>query len=630
MNEAFLRYYEDELRHVREMAAEFGALHPLVAGQLRLRTDGCEDPFVERLLEGFAFLAARVHQKLDSDFPVFTQSLLETVYPAMLSPVPSMGIVEIHPDEALTESLVVPRGASLTGHLGADVDTRCEFRTAHDVTVHPFGLARDTVGRSRYFDRDLDILRLPAGLPVKGALRLRLEMTKQDATFASLKEIDELTFFIRGDVGGAGRIHEEIFSQATHLFVADAKGVPGRAMRTYQLGEPGGPRIVPGGFSPEEAMLPVESRVFEGYRLLREYMGMPQRFLFFKLQGLARALAGLQTTSVDLILGFKRGAPEMANLVRPETFVLNATPVINLFERRADHVALDRNRSEFHLVVDRTKPLHHEVLTVQDVAALMHGSSVRSPFLPFYRCGVGDPSARAFYTVRREPRILSSREKREGPSSRYLGSEVYLSLVDGRNAPYRDDADALAVRVLCSNRHLPLSMPLSGRDTDLLPEGGQAISSVRWLVPPTAPMDSLAEGSNAWRFVSHLSLNYLSLVEDAGKGIVALRDLLRIYMPPAMEDAFEWIDGIASVTSKHVIRRMPGGGPVAFQRGLAVEITFDERRFAGASAFLCGSVLARFLAHHVTINSFVETSLLSSTRGRLVTWPPLTGTRALA
>jgi len=630
MNEAFLRYYEDELRHVREMAAEFGALHPLVAGQLRLRNDGCEDPFVERLLEGFAFMAARVHQKLDADFPVFTQSLLETVYPAMLSPVPSMGIVEIHPDPALTEMLTVPRGASLTGHLGPDIDTRCEFRTAHEVKIHPFTLARDSVGKARYFDRDLDLLRLPAGLPVKAALRLRLELPKDGPTFAQLKDLDELTFFLRGDTTACGRLYEEIFSQATHLFTADGRAPIGRPVRTFVLGESEGPRLALGGFGVDEAMLPVESRVFEGYRLLREYMGMPQRFLFFKLQGLGRALAGMNTSAVDLILGFRRGVPEMANLVRPETFVLNATPVVNLFERRADHVALDRNRSEFHLVVDRTKPLHHEVLMVQDVAALMRGSSARSPFLPFYRCGVGDPGARAFYTVRREPRLLSNREKREGPSSRYLGSEVYLSLVDGRNAPYHDNAEALAVRVLCSNRHLPLSMPLSGRDTDLLPEGGLAIASVRWLVPPTAPMDSLAEGSNAWRFVSHLSLNYLSLVEDSGKGIVALRDLLRIYMPGAMVDAFEWIDGISSVTSKPVIRRMPGGGPVAFQRGLAVDITFDERRFAGASAFLCGTVLSRFLAHHVTINSFVETTLISSTRGRLVTWPPMTGTRALA
>ena len=629
MNETFLRYYEDELRHVREVAAEFGALHPLVAGQLRLRNDGCEDPFVERLLEGFAFLAARVHQKLDADFPVFTQSLLETVYPSMLCPVPSMGIVELHADPSLTDPLVIPRGAALTGHLGPDADTRCEFRTAQEVTIQPLQLNRDQQGRPRYFDRDLDLLRLPAGLPVKAALRLRIELGKEAGPFKDRTDLDELTFFVRGDLGSSGRILEEIFSQATHLFVSPGT-TPSKIEKTFTIGGLEGIRIVPGGFSADEALLPSDARVFEGYRLLREYMGMPQRFLFFKIQGLRRALGTLNSGTADLIIGFKRATAELANLIRPETFVLNATPVINLFERRTDQIALDTSRSEFHLVVDRTKPLHHEILMVKEATGLAGGSSDRTPFLPFYRCGVGEPGARAFFTVRREPRLTTGREKREGPSSRYLGSELFISLVDGHNAPYRNDLSALSVRVLCSNRHLPLSMPLEGRDTALLPDAGLALSSVRWLVPPTSPVDSLAHGKEAWRFISHLSLNYLSLVEDSGQGTAALRDLLRIYMPPEMEDVFEWIEGISSVSSKPVIRRMPGGGPVAFQRGLAVDIAFDERRFAGASSFLCGTVLARFLAHHVTINSFVETNLTSTTRGRLITWPPLTGTRALA
>lgn len=629
MNETFLRYYEDELRHIREVAAEFGALHPLVAGQLRLRTEGCEDPFVERLLEGFAFLAARVHQKLDADFPVFTQALLETIYPAMLCPVPSMGIVELHADPSLSGSLVVPRGSGLTGHLGPEADTRCEFRTAREVTVHPLQILRDSQGRARYFDRDLDLLRLPSGAPVKAALRLRLALSQSSDTFAKSADFDELTFYVRGELGSAGRILEEIFSQGSHLFITNG-GTPSKIERSFAIGGPEGIKVIPGGFSAEEALLPPDARVFEGYRLLREYMGMPQRFLFFKIQGLRRALAGLESNTADLIIGFRRASSELANLVRPETFVLNATPVINLFERRADQVSIDSSRSEFHLVVDRTKPLHHEVLTVREVNGLSAGTSDRTPFLPFYRCGVGEPGAKSFFTVRREPRLITGREKREGPSSRYMGSEVYVSLVDGHNSPYRRTLDALSVKVLCSNRHLPLSMPLEGRDTDLLPDADLALASVRWLIPPTEPVDSLAFGKEAWRFISHLSLNYLSLVEDSGQGTAALRDLLRIYMPPDREDAFEWIEGITAVSSKPVIRRMPGGGPVAFQRGLAVDITFDERRFAGTSPFLCGTVLARFLAHHVTINSFVETSLVSATRGRLITWPPFTGTRSLA
>lgn len=628
MNDSFLHYYEDELRHVREMAAEFGALHPLVAGQLRLRNDGCEDPFVERLLEGFAFLSARVHQKLDSDFPVFTQALAETVYPSLLCPAPSMGIVEVQPDPSLTEPLTIPRGSLLTGHLGPESDTRCEFRTAHEIVLYPIELASDDKGRARYFDRDLDLLRLPTGLPVKAALRLRLVLPSDSGTFEEKDDLDELMFFIRGDLGAAGRIFEELFSHATHLVATESGAFP-KNSGVHVLGGASGLRLVRGGLDQSEALLPVDARVFEGYRLLREYMAMPQRLLFFKIQGLKRVLSGIKSGSVDLIIGFNRSTAELSNLVRPDSFVLNATPVVNLFERRADQVELDRGRSEFHLVVDKTKSMHYEVLAVTEVAAVARGSGGKVPFQPFYRCEVGNPGAKAFYTVNREPRHLTGREKREGPFSRYLGSEVFLSLVDGRNAPFDGEIEALSVKVLCSNRHLPLSMPLKGRDTDLLPESGLPVSSVRWLMPPTSPMDSLAFGANSWRFISHLSLNYLSLVEVDGSGATALRDLLRIYMPDNLEEAFDWIKGIESVSSSPVIRRMSGGGPVAFQRGIAVTITFDERHFAGASAFLCGSVLAQFLANYVAINSFVETTLVSTSRGKLITWPTTTGTQSL-
>src|ERR687883_717551 len=106
MDPRLLNYYNRELQHLREMGAEFAREFPKIAGRLGLEAFECADPYVERLLEGFAFLAARVQLKIDAEFPRFTQHLLELVYPHYLAPTPSMAVVQLKPD--LTEGNLAP------------------------------------------------------------------------------------------------------------------------------------------------------------------------------------------------------------------------------------------------------------------------------------------------------------------------------------------------------------------------------------------------------------------------------------------------------------------------------------------------------------------------------------------
>jgi len=223
MNERFLQFYEDELRHVREMAADFGALHPLVAGQLRIRKDGCDDPFVERLLEGFAFLSARIHEQIDQEFPVFTQSLLESIYPGLLCPTPSMGIVQLNASDSIGGKLEVPAGTELTGPLGDNSPSKCLFRTAHKVDLFPIDLINEGEEGVSYFDRDLNALNLPKSSQAESAIRLRINQLDDDSTFDEAEDIDELTFFVKGDLSAAGRIYEEIVSKTIELSVGELR-----------------------------------------------------------------------------------------------------------------------------------------------------------------------------------------------------------------------------------------------------------------------------------------------------------------------------------------------------------------------------------------------------------------------
>lgn len=620
MNERFLQYYEDELRHVREMAEDFGALHPLVAGQLRLRKDGCDDPFVERMLEGFAFLSARVHQKLDDDYPVFTQSLLESIYPALLCPMPSMGIVEMDASDSMAGKTTISSGTELTGLLGHDSATRCLFRTAHDVHLFPIRLVNEGDDGIRYYDQDINALYLPSQSQSSAALRLCLHSMDEEVNFDEFEDdIDELTFFIKGDLAGAGKIYEELVSQSIEVFVGEVRSGKKTKYEMYNLSG-SEISIEATGFDEDQALLPSDARVFEGHRILREYSAMPQRFLFVKIKGLAKALKKIRTSEASITIGFKRSSLDISKLVAPDSLALNVTPVINLFERRADQVSISRDQHEYYVHVDKTKSLDYEIYTVDEVIGLSSGSDFKQEFQPFYRDQIYNRNNHSFYSITRRSRQLSYSERQNGAFSKYLGSEVLLSVVDGKNAPVSSDVDSLSIKVTCSNRHLPLSMSIKGKETDLIAEGGHGLSSIRWVLPPTRPTESLTDINGSWSLVNHLSLNYLSLVESDGGHATGLKDLLRIYFSKQSEEGSEWIRGIEKVSSQSVVERCREPGPVTYKKGILVDITFDEYCYGGASAFVFGAVLARFLSYQVSINSFIKTNINSSSRGQLIQW----------
>lgn len=620
MDLRFLKYYEEELRHVREVAADFGSQHPLVAGQLRLRKDGCDDPFVERLLEGFAFLAARVNLKLDEQYPVFAQSLLESVYPSLLSPTPAMGIIELFASESMSAATTVPRGTELTGLLDDSSTTRCLFRTAQEVKLLPLKVFSDLEKGARYYDRDLSALHLPKIASSRAAIKLQFELTNTETDFGSIDEIDEMTFFIRGDLSAAGRLHEELIARSIELFVGEE--IPGKKPK-YQLLKPGvDVKIEAGGFSPEEALLPPDLRVFEGHRILREFSSMPERLLFVKIKGIGAALGKVRSNTASIVLGFSRPSLDVAKIVAPDSFALNVTPVINLFEQRTDQVKVEAGFHEAIIHVNKTKPLDYEIFSVNSVEGLTAGSGFRKEFHPFYRdrsVSLNDNN-QAYYSLQRKPRLLSSSERLNGAVSKYLGDDLYISLVDSDHQLTDPDVDALSVKVTCSNRHLPLSMPLFSSDTDLIPEGGTGVASVRWLIPPSNPTESLVKANGSWSLINHLSLNYQSLLDVDDEQSSPLKDMLRIYFNSESEEGKEWIMGIQSIDSKPIVERYPGSGPVAYTRGIEVTLVLDEYRFGGASAFLFGLVVAQFIAQHVTINSFVRTNINSSSRGHLYSW----------
>ena len=457
----FYDYYNQELVHLRESAAEFAKEFPKIANRLTLDGLECSDPYVERLLEGFAFLAARIQLKLDAEFPAFTQHLTEVVFPDYLAPVPSMAIVQFEPDfgeGGLARGFKVPRGTVVSGRTGADSLTPCEFQTAHELTLWPLEVAEaNFLSYPPEFPREVSI---PAG--VKGAVKLKLKINGTPS-FDQLP-VEQLDFHLAGDEGVATSLYEHLFSSCVGVIIQSTR----RPSRWYHLNDSVSLEKV--GFSEDEAMLPPH-RSFRGYRLLREYAAFPARFLFFRLSGLLEAFAKCKEQELEIYILLGRAAPRLENLVDAGNFKLNTTPVINLFRKLADRIHLDPGLTEYHLLPDRTRPMDFEVFSVTSVTG--HGGSTDSErhFRPLYAT-IDQATLRGdgFYAVRREARLLSSTQKRIGARSSYVGTELFLSLGDTSAPPLDSNIKQLSVETLCTNRDLPLLMRIGNAKGDFTPK----------------------------------------------------------------------------------------------------------------------------------------------------------------
>ncbi len=640
MDPRLLQYYNLELQHLREMGAEFAQQFPKIAARLGMNGLEVTDPYVERLLEGVGFLAARVHLKLDAEFPRFTQALLETIYPHYLAPTPPMVVAQFTPDPNepnLAGGFTIPRGSTMQGVTAPDDLTSCEFRTAQDVPLWPVEIVS-----ASYFSYapDLPLNTLPVAQRIKGGIRMRLR-TSAGLTFAQTA-IDRLSFHLAGRQDVANTLYE--LCLATGLGTLALPLSPGRGIAPRWHEFLPASSIQPVGFSDSEALLPVTLRSFQGYRLLQEYFSFPQRFRFFELRGLSRAIKRLDANELELVVLLGRGDANLETVVDASNFALFCSPAINLFPKRADRIHVGDSAHEYHVVADRTRPLDFEVYEVTEVIGHGTGADSEQEFLPFYAAyGTDEAHQRsAYFTTRREPRLVSATQKRRGVRSSYIGSEVFLSLVDSAHAPFSGDLRQLSIQALCTNRDLVLQMPVGIAKSDFTLDNAAPVARIRVVSGPSRPYAPLADGAVSWRAISHLSLNYLSLVDATpDEGAAAMRDLLELYSSSGDVSARKQIEGIRSMAVKPVVRRLPvvdretGAtsqrrvmtSTLAFGRGLQVAVEVDELAFEGGSAFLLGSVLNQFFSRYVSLNSFTETSLRSLGRGEINRWVPQWGAR---
>jgi type VI secretion system protein ImpG len=622
IREDLLNYYERELTYIRQMGVEWAKKYPKLAGRLLLEPDRCEDPHVERLLEGFALLAARVHLKIDDDFPEISSALLECLFPHLIRPVPSMTVVELQLDPEqgkLSTGLHIPEQSLLqSNRLNG---TACKFRTAYDTTIWPLQVKAATF-------RSSDGLFQPSGIgTATAALTLQIECLP-DVVVRAL-ELDKLRFYLAGDNNVANGLYELLFNNCIAITARDteAPGAKPIVLFDSSLGSPSPLRQV--GFAENEGVLPYSGRSFLGFRLLQEYFTFPEKFFFADLTNLEMlrdAGFGSKCEITFLFSRFER--PERHQMlelgVSQETVKLGCVPAINLFPQTAEPIRADGSKFEYPIVPDLHRQSTTEIYSIEDVTAQDTRTRSLVRYHPFYALRY-DRAAREkttfWHAVRRASELYDD-----------VPTGVFLALVDRSGIPVQPDSSAITVKCTCTNGNLPSKLPIAMQsesqrdrsDGDFRLEGFPAVKKVFALRRPTVTYRPPLGKASLWQLISHLSLNYLSLVEQ---GKDALQELLRLYNFSDSIHLRNQINSITGISSRrHYALVTSADGTANFARGTRVEIDFDEEQFAGGGVFLFCNVLERFFAHYVSLNSFSQ--LTASTRQRkevIREWQPRSG-----
>ncbi len=507
-------------------------------------------------------------------------------------------------------------------------NTQCEYRSAHDIWLWPLKVIKAHVFAHA---PDLPLAKLPVARQVRAGLRLRLR-AEGGLRFNQLP-IEYLQLHIAAPGNAGWRLHELIGSAALGTLVWPVEAGGSRIDVAPQWRD-AGVSIASAGYEEDQALLPATMRAFSAYRLLQELAALPQRFLYFDLGQLAPRLALISATEVDIVIPFSRAEPTLEALVDEASLSLFCTPAINLFHKSLDRIHVTEGLHEFHAVPDRARPMDFEVHSIESISGHGTAQTGATKFMPLYASHHVESSAQQrYFTLRRAQRLMSQRQTLQGTRSSYMGSEVFLSLVDPGGAPYSDELRQLSVSALATNRDLPTLLPgtpngeINQGNLSWIVDGVPAVESVECLRGPTRPLARSAQGDHGWALVNHLASNQLAIAdEDPLLAAAALRAVMRLYGPEQDAGWRSQVEGIVALRASQVTRRLPHRGPLAYGLGTQVEIEVDEFAYQGASAFVTASVLERFFAQQASINSFTETTLRSPTRGVVCAWPARIGT----
>ncbi len=600
MDDPLLHYYERELTFMRESGAEFARKYPKIAGRLLLEADRCEDPHTERLLEAFSFLTGRIQKKIDDSFPELTESLLQIIYPHYTRPLPSMTVVKFMPrlQNVPPSGHWVRKGIQL--YSPPIKGTRLNFQTTQDVLLLPIEVANAE-------------LTFPPNPGVNALNGIKIELnTAPKMKLGQIEWPDSLRFYLNGQQQQVFKLFELLMNNSVGVEIVSYTDQNGVRRRKDVLSHTVD-HLKPMGFAKEDAMLPWPEQSFDGYRLLYEYFAFPEKFLFFDLTGMER-LRQIDGDLLEINIYINHKDTERM-LINQDTFCMYAAPAVNLFKQIAMPVRVEHKKTDYPIYHDIHNKSTMEVFSIDKVTGITENGDDIIRYQPFY--------ALAHFEDHEDKEAYWHIRRRKSPRKGDEGMDVLLSFTDEKMAAADPKCATLTVHTTCTNRDLPSRLVPGGFARDFFIEEESPIEGIACLMKPTPSSRPMPGGQMQWRLISHLSLNYLSLVSRNGQGLKELLKLYDIHDSPVTRHQ---IEGLESIKHRHVAMRIGR----SFCRGIEVALTVNEDKFVGSSVYLFASVLERFLAHYVSINSFTRLSVKSiQRRQEMISWPPRSGERVL-
>jgi len=612
--EQLLPYYESELGYLRRNLRDFAERYPKIAGRLLISGEVCEDPHIERMIESFALLNARIAKRLDDDYPQFTEALFDVLYPHYLRPFPSCSIAHVGSGDATKQQT----GASVIAR-GTQLNTRpvrgaaCTFRTVYPVTVAPLAV---TGARFSAIIEAPEAVRTPAG--AASSLSLTIASTAEQGGIRALG-VARLRVFIDGEPSFCAALRDALFMRTLGAWAeADGKG------RWIAL--PAIP-VHAAGFGEDEALIDFPARSHAAYRLLTEYFCFPEKFNFFdiELEALTAVLPpGSRSITLHLALGGLRAdsnAARMLGTLSTNNVLLGCTPIINLFRQRGEPIRLTHATASYPVLADARRAFAYEVYTIDSVHLVRQTPQGETmvQFRPFYSLRHAQtPEQHGHYWAMRRDETLIDKSP---------GFEAQISIVDIDFDPAEVETDTLNIELTCTNRDLPTLLPYGQLGGDLFLEGGSSVSSINFLRKPTPSCRFGSGHGNHWRLISHLALNHLSLADG---GVEAFREMLALYDLPRSPSSQRQIGGILAIDQRPASAWLSGNPFTCLVRGVEVRLGIDEEAFIGSGIHTFAHIVERFLALYVHANSFTRLVVVSQKTGEeLWTCAPRSGDSSL-
>ncbi|UIA91029.1 type VI secretion system baseplate subunit TssF [Erwinia tracheiphila] len=602
---ALEKYFTDEMDYLRQLARVVAKEKPYLAAFL---SEKGSDPDVERLLEGMAFLAGNLREKIDDEFPELTHGLLNMLWPNYLRPVPSMALIEYTPQkDSISAATRVTRGTRL---LSQPVYTH-----SHD---EPQQRSSSSGGFHCTFTQSRDLWLLPLTLDAITVTNSN-EMAIMDMVFSASEEnslnalaLDKLRF----GLGESGYNSFQLYFWFSYYLQKAELVVDNSVIELADFD------FVPSGFEREDALLPHPKNAAMGYRILQEYFCFPENFLFFDVKGIPRFADDIRADQFSLRLYFNRPLPPEVK-VRCETIRLHCVPAVNLFSHHSESILLDGTQAQYPLQVSHLDPDLYDIFSVDKVQSWLKNDKNQSihgvlreyaPFESFHhQMEYARGRTKLYYRIRSRQSLFRA------------GLEHHISFVRGDETQCVLRDETVSVSLTCTNRKVPISLRVA--DITIQTDDHPSFATFRNITRPTAPLYPVLDGSLHWSLISNMSLNYLSLLDRD-----ALCQILRSYDLPAMNDrqaaraSQKRLDGILRIETKPV-DRLFRGVPV---RGLATTLWLEQSAFScEGELYLFGSILARFFSLYASVNAFHLLTVINASNKECYQWPVQTGQHPL-